>query len=198
MKTIQQLIEEIVFEAGGQGIKQFETIAKYLLQEVTDKYTALSRYPELKIVDQQITVANLATGLLTLPTNFQSANWGEFRIRLLGDPEHQRILTKIDDTITGPDTGPALYYSFNATQIRIWPWDELDVTDEFYFTYFRKADLSTTTSNFEPDPLVETVKLECIGRLGMMVGNKQAGDYFLLKKEAFNHHNALADLPGAY
>lgn len=195
-KTFTRLVEEVLFESGATGSRNLDPVAELILEEVLDKHTSQIRYPELFVPEFKLTIATLATGTLTLPSDYQHLDWNSFHIRFGGDVTHQVILQPFVGRVQGDNSGLTAFYNRNATQILVWPYSELVVADEFYLNYWRKSN-AKTNNLIVPDSLIQTIKDEAIARLHMTLGGKMAGDYMTLSRDSHGASLGAVDLPPA-
>src|SRR3954467_4140470 len=108
MKTYLQLVEEIVFEAGGLDIKNLESATLLIIEECLAKHTSQIRYDDLFTPDTTLVVSNLATGKFSLPTNYQHLDLDSVRILPSGDVESQYSVAPLPvRRFTGVNTGIA-------------------------------------------------------------------------------------------
>lgn len=194
MKTFNQLVDEVTFESGATGLQALETVAGIIIEDVLNKHTSQTRYPELYVPNTLLVVADLATGKYTLPTDYQHINWETFHIRFGGDVDHQIQLLPLGNKILGDNTNPSRYYTRTTTQIRLWPYGALVSGDQLYLDYYRISN-AKTNNLIVPDSLCDVVKLEAIGRMMLTLGNKAASNYITLGRESHSQAIAAVDLP---
>lgn len=196
--TFGRLRDLIAYEAGIPDIDALGGWLDVTLQELFDQHTSVVKFPELIVLETQLTITPPFTGILALPTNLQHLNTETIRYRPAADQDEEQYLNYSNEDTTRI-TSPADIYNVyrNGNSLQFYPTlavSLVNTSSVFIIDYWKKVSLTALTTVIIPDQLVIPVKLEAVARTMMQSSSKMAGAMFNIADKALSRSRGATDL----